>query len=340
MKLFKIILNILIFILIIGFVCYVVYSMTSKKKATQQDEKDAENTFVSLYKKTNRFDATSEIQCFAIDEDAVYVALSDKVSVFDLSGKHQRNFEIEADVRDIVVDCHRDVAYRVSTATTIYLLYPTRIVLYTSDGEKEAEWEACSENTDYCTFTTTADYVFVTDAENKHIAQYDKQGRFVRFIKSPDGFIIPSYSFGIIGINDTIYCSNAGRYRVESYTIDGAFITSFGESGAQAGAFSGCCNPVYLEKSSDGNILTSEKGVPRISCYGKDGKFRTVLFDSNMLSSGTAAYRMKVSGENIYIANNKTITVYCKDVTYSASSTEKSCAGCEKECPMCKNVKK
>ncbi|MCL2040641.1 MAG: hypothetical protein FWG84_01200 [Bacteroidales bacterium] len=340
MKPFKTILNILIFLLIIGFVSYMVYSMMSKEKTAQAGEEATETTFVSFYKKTNSFDVAAKIRCFAIDEDAVYVALSDKISVFDLSGKHQRDFEIEAGVRDIVVDRCKDGARPVSTKTTIYLLYPTRIDLYTSDGEKEEEWEACSENTDYCAFTTTADYVFVTDAENKHIAQYDKQGGFVRFIKSPDGFIIPSYSFGIVGVNDTIYCSNSGRYSIESYTVDGEFITSFGKSGTQAGAFAGCCNPVYLEKSPDGNILTSEKGIPRISCYGKDGKFRTVLFDSNMLGGGTAAYRMKVSGENIYIANNKTITVYCKDVACNVSSTEKSCAGCEKECPLRKGVKK
>ena len=297
----KIALNILVFLLIAGFGYYMVHSIVSEEKITQSSDENAESAFVSPYKKTNSFDAASNIICFGIYENTIYAVLDENVSVFDLSGKHQHDFEIEEDAWDIVIE-----------EATIYLLYDTRIDLYSFDGQKKGEWEACSDNSDYCSFTTTKDYVFVTDAENKHIVQYNKQGQFVRFIKSPEGFIIPSYSFDIISINDTIYCANSGRHKIESYTLDGEFIASFGVSGAQAGAFAGCCNPVYLEKSSNGNILTSEKGNPRISCYGKDGKFQTILFDSNMLGGGNSAYEMHEQGENIYIASGKTISIYCK----------------------------
>ena len=330
-KTFKIALNIQLLILIAGFGYYMVHSIMSEEKTTPNDVENVESTFTSPYKQTNSFDAASEIICFDIYENRIYVAQNDRVSVFDLAGIHQNDFEIEPNVRDIVVDC-RDGACPVST--TIYLLYPTLIDLYSFDGQKKGSWEACSDNSDYCTLTATKDYVFVTDAANKLIWQYDKQGQLVRYIKSPEGFIIPSYSFDIISINDTIYCSNSGRYKIESYTLDGDFITSFGESGVQAGAFTGCCNPVYLEKTSNGNILTSEKGNPRISCYGKDGKFRTILFNSKMLGGGTTACEMHVLGENIYIASRKTILVYSFDPTLS----EKSCSGCEEECPLRKGI--
>ena len=324
----KITLNILIFLLITGFGYYVVHSIRLDKKTSPSGEENAENTFVSPYKKINSFDAASNIFCFCICNDRVYVVLSDKVSVFDLSGEHQRDFAIKTGGRDIVVE-----------NATIYLLYSARIDLYSLEGEKKDEWKACSDNSDYCSFTATENYVFVTDTENKNICQYDKQGQLVRFIKSPEGFIIPSYSFGIISINDTIYCSNSGRHKIESYTLDGEFIASFGAAGTQAGAFAGCCNPVYLEKNFDGNILTSEKGNPRISCYGKDGKFRTILFDSHTLGGGTDAYQMRVLVENIYIANKKAISVYGIDWVCPFAS-EKSCAGCEAECPLRKGVNK
>ena len=317
-KVLRIVLNILVFILIAGFGYYVIHSTMSKEKTTRLDEENQKNTFISFYKEINSLDAASDIFCFDIYEDVMYIALFDKVSVFDLSGKHQRDFEIESDVCDIVVE-----------ENTIYLLYDTRIDLYFFDGHKKDEWEACSDNSDYCAITTTKDYVFVTDAENKNIVQYNKQGELVRFIKSSEGFIIPSYAFDIISINDTIYCSNSGRHQIESYTLDGKFIASFGDSEA----FAGCCNPVYLAKSSNGHILTSEKGNPRISCYGKTGKFYTVLFNADMLGGGTSAYEMQVSGENIYIANGKTITVYAKDEACLVS-TEKSCADCKEECPL------
>ena len=324
-KLLKILLNILIFVLIAGFGYYMIHSIMSDDKTAQQSEENMENTFVSPYKKTNSFNAASEILHFDINQNTIYTALSDKVSIFDLSGRHQRDFRIKPDVRDIVVE-----------DTTIYLLYPTKIDLRSFDGQTIGGWEACSNNSDYCSFTTSNKYIFVTDAENKNIVQYDKQGRLVRFIKSSEGFVIPSYSFDIININDTIYCSNSGRHKIESYTLDGEFITSFGTVGTQAGAFAGCCNPVYLEKTSNGQILTSEKGIPRISCYSRDGKFRTILFDSFTLGGGTFAYEMHSYEENIYIASRKTISIY----TFDSTLSEKSCAGCEEDCPLRISIKK
>jgi len=320
-KTLKITLNIFLFLLIAGFGYYMVRSIISDERTTSSNAE--EHTFVSPYKKTNSFDADAEILSFDIYENNIYVVLNNMISVFDLSGKHQHNFpiKIKAGVRDIIVD-----------ETAIYLLYPTGIDLYALDGQRIGSWEACSDNADYCALTTTNDYVFVTDAENKNIVQYDKQGGLVRFVKSPDGFIIPSYAFDIISINDTIYVANSGRHKIESYTTDGEFIASFGESGSGAGAFAGCCNPAYLAKSSGGHILTSEKGNPRISCYSRNGKFRTILFDVNMLGGGTEAYKMQVSGENIYIANKKTISVY----SFDAALSEKSCG----DCPMRKECKK
>jgi sugar lactone lactonase YvrE len=299
--------------------------MNSDKKTTRLGEERAESAFVSPYKMINSFEFDSDVLGFDVNESFMSVALFDKVSVFDKSGKHQQDFRIETGVRDIILE-----------KNTAFLLYPMKIVSYIYFlEEKKQVWEACSPNSDYVAITTSEDYVFVTDAENKNIVQYNKQGGLVRFIKSPNGFIIPSHTFDIININDTIFVSNSGRHRIESYTLDGKFITSFGVSGAQAGAFAGCCNPVYLAATPGGNILTSEKGNPRISSYGKDGKFRTILFDSHTLGGGTNAYRMKVCGENIYVANKKTILVYCRDAMCHVS-TEKPCT---KSCNGCPNKK-
>ena len=315
-KTLKTTLNILIFALIAGFGYYMIRSMGADKR-THPGEKRAESTFVSPYKLINTFEFDSDVVCFDVNENFfMLVVLSDKISTFK-DGKHQQNFAIETGVRDIVLE---------KNAT--FLLYPTKIVSYIYFwGEKKQVFEACSPNSDYVAITTSNDYVFVTDAHNKNIVQYTKQGGLVRFIRSPDGFIIPSHTFDIININDTIYTANSGRHKIESYTLDGKFITLFGKAGAQAGAFAGCCNPVYLAATFSGNILTSEKGNPRISSYGRDGKFRMILFDSHALGGGTNAYRMKVSGEHIYIANRKTILVYALDTTRSEKACNQACGG-------------
>ena len=314
----KIIVNILIFTLIAGFGFYVIFSIKLDDKIGNNDTENQKTEFDSPYKKTNSFVLESEVLGIDIYEDKLFVALQDRISIFDFSGNKQYDFEIETTIRDIVVE-----------NDTIFILHPTEIELYTIDGHLIDQWDACSENADYCAFTTSKDYVFVTDADNKLIVQYNKDGQLIRFIKSPKGFVIPSYAFDIICINDTIYCSNSGKHKIESYTLDGTFITSFGVSGNQSGEFAGCCNPVYLEKTEGGNILTSEKGNPRISSYSKDGKFRTILLDNNMLGGGTDAYRIKILHKNIFVVGKKSIYIY----TFDCKQLRKPCSGCELECP-------
>jgi hypothetical protein len=316
----KIILNILIFAVVVGFGYYMIRSMSNERAIFS--EEISENTFVSPYEIYTSFNVNSEVISFYVHHGTIYVGLVDRISVFYYPGDYKGDFKIEAGIRDITVD-----------DDAIYLLYPTKIVSYSLDRQKKHEWEACSDNSDYVAITTSKDYVFVTDAANKNVVQYSKQGGLVRFIKSPNGFIIPSYTFDIININDTIFVANSGRHQIESYTLNGEFISSFGKSGSQAGAFAGCCNPVYLAATSNGNILTSEKGNPRISSYGKMGNFRMILFDSHSLGGGTDAYRMRVSGENIYIASGKTISVYEFDTTRLEKSCNKSCGSCKNACP-------
>ena len=317
-KILKIALNILIFAVIAGFGYYMIRSMNSDNR-TRAGEQHAESTFVSPYTLVNSFEFNSDVICFDVFDDEIYAVLTDRISVssgFDYPGG------TFADVRDFMIN-----------NDGMYLLFPTKIELYNFAKQRESEWNACSDNADYVAMTTSKNYIFVTDAANKNIVQYDRKGNLVRFIKSPEGFIIPSHTFDIININDTIYVSNSGRHQIESYTLDGEFISSFGKSGSQAGAFAGCCNPVFLAVTSGENILTSEKGNPRISSYGKDGKFRSILFDATMLGGGTNAYRMKVSDDHIYIANKKTVSVYGRNILECASATGNSCKNSCSGCP-------
>jgi hypothetical protein len=177
----------------------------------------------------------------------------------------------------------------------------------------------------------SSDYIFVTDAENKNICRYTKEGDFLDFILSPNSFVIPSYAFDIIIIQDTIYCSNSGRHRIESYSLEGKYLGSFGKVGIEAGSFVGCCNPGYLAATQYGDIITSEKGIPRISCYGHDGKFRAILLDSKMLGGGTKAYCVKVQDDRIYVAGKNTLSVFVYDSTLAAQS---ACADCPLECQL------
>ncbi|MDR1155444.1 MAG: hypothetical protein LBL04_12120 [Bacteroidales bacterium] len=278
--------------------------------------------FVSPYKPIVVFTSQGNIEAFEQHDDRLYVVSENKLTVMDDYGKTLSRFGIkEGLTRDMAVD-----------SDGIYLLRPASVLVYSHSGELLREWNACSELSDYCSFTLAGDSVFVTDRDNKNICKYTREGAFVRFISSPNRFIIPSLTFGIAYANGKLYCSNSGRHQVEIYSIDGEYEGKFGAAGGQQGYFCGCCNPVYLACTPTGEIITSEKGNPRISCYGGDGKFRSLLLNSKMLDAeNTAASKVKVAGDKLFTAGKDKVRVYEYDPQLA---TVGACGGCGVDCGL------
>ena len=278
----------------------------------------------SPYKLVSSFSVPDKVEGFELYNDKMIVATSNNVFIYDRMGAVLNNFAIGSKLRDIAVEDE-----------LIYLLFPTRIEVYNEHGEQLRNWEACSDKSDYCSFTTAPGAVFVTDAANKNICKYTSNGDFVKFIQSPNNFIISSYTFGITHIDGTIYCSNSGRHQIESYTLDGEYIGAFGKAGGATGMFCGCCNPVHLAHTSTGEILTSEKGNPRISCYSSDGTFRSLLLDSRTLGGGNVAYDIKVQDDKLFIAGKNMISTFQYDKVLAART---DCSACKVDCPLHRGI--
>ena len=258
------------------------------QSGVKQNGSTNRSDFKSPYRKVSSFHAGDEIEAFEVMGERLVVATPNNLCIYSADGNLLDNIAIVSTVRDIAVDNDE-----------IYVLFPTRIEVYDAEGSLLRDWEACSDNSDYCSLTVFGNHVFVTDAANKNICQYQKDGTLTRFINSPKGFVVPSYSFSITHIGETVYCSNPGRHLVESYSPNGDFLSSFGEAGLAAGRFSGCCNPVYVTASPTGEILTSEKGVPRISCYSPQGEFRSILLDQQSLGGGIDAYEIRILDDKL-----------------------------------------
>ena len=276
--------------------------------------------FQSPYKLVSSFSTTNEIKGFEIYKNQLVVATTNNIAIYNSSGQLNHKFAIANNLRDITVENDR-----------IYLLYPSQIKVYNLEGQLKNEWEACGENSDYCSIAASPYHLFVTDASNKNICQYTVDGQLERFIESPNRFIIPSYTFGITYANNSIYCSNPGRHSVERYSVKGQYISSFGEPGNAPGRFCGCCNPVYIDYTSVGEIITSEKGNPRISCYDSEGNFRNVLLNVSMMGGGNNAYRVKVDQDKIMVAGNRMVSTFKYDKTLANKS---GCSSCGINCPL------
>lgn len=284
----------------------------------------------SPYRKQAEFRCGTDIDAFDLDGDRLVVAADGGVGVYDAQGRRLEHFAVTDPVRDLACADGR-----------IYVLHPAGVSVYGMDGAPAARWAACSDTADYCALTVCAGHVFATDAADKLICQYTADGTFVRFIRSPHGFVVPSYSFGITHVGGTVYCSNPGRHCVESYdAASGAFLGSFGQSGTAAGQFCGCCNPVYLAAAPGGELITSEKGIPRISCYSPDGTFRSVLLGPRELG-GREAQRLRLLPDGVALARRGTLALYKYDPALAergGSAPDGACARCQLPCPLRRGV--
>jgi hypothetical protein len=280
--------------------------------------------FISPYRLVASFECPATIQAIAQHSDVVYAATANTVSVYSARGELQRQFLIaETTVRDMAVD---DEA--------IYLLHPAKIGVYSFDGRMLREWEACSDLSNYCSLALSRDFVFVTDVNNKNICKYTRSGNFAAFISSPNRFVIPSLTFGIDCIDDVLYCSNSGRHQVEKYSLDGQYLGTFGQHGTAPGLFTGCCNPVHLSHTANGDVITSEKGSPRICCYGRDGSFHSMLLDTKAMNGGYAACDVKVWNDRMYVAGRNKVSIFRYDRTTASAGT---CASCNIDCLLRKS---
>ncbi len=289
------------------------------------DEMFAEGeALVSPYRRIFAFEMDSDVLAFDLSNGCLFLGMEREVAVCGMSGEVQYRIALEGNLRDLCVYDDK-----------VYVLFPNSIEVYGRTGDKVRSWEACSDNSDYCRLTVFEGGVFVTDAANKNICQYSLDGTMLRFINSPSGFVVPSYSFAIINMDGYVFCSNPGRHLIEKYTAQGEFVASFGKDGTEAGAFSGCCNPAWLTPSHNGELLTSEKGRPRVSCYSADGHFRSVLLDSKALGGGHDAYMVRVNGDKLFVAGGRRLSVFQYNKQQSQDS---ACAKCTKQCPLKTNL--
>lgn len=295
----KLLVNLSVFLLVGVFILYVVKSINKDEQTYAERYPEADYAFVSPYELIAEFSIPAVINRIEYDNGRLLVVAGNTIYSYTERGEELLSFSVKPDVRDITIE-----------GDEIYALYPTFIEVYSKQGEPLRQWEACSDLSDYCSLAVAGDYLFVTDAQNKNICKYTKEGNFVKFIFSPRGFIIPSYAFDIASHNDTIFCSNSGRHLIESYTLEGDFIAAFGGPGGDAGHFAGCCNPAFLTFSSEGLLLTSEKGNPRISSFDKTGSFRSVLINSRLLGGGSDAREIRSYEDRLYVAGKNKISVF------------------------------
>jgi hypothetical protein len=187
---------------------------------------------------------------------------------------------------------------------TIYASTTEMILVISKDGKMKDEWGPFEDNSLITSVSSNHSWIVYADAGNKMVVILDKQGRVERLIGQNDGqFILPSPYFDVsLDAANNLYIANTGHRRIETRSLQGRLISTFGEPGMAPGAFCGCCNPAHFILIPEG-FITSEKGINRIKVLSKTGEFVEFVSSGNKFLPSIPLDLASYDGIKIYAAN-------------------------------------
>lgn len=252
-----------------------------------------------------------QIHALSIDKnDNIYVAGSGVV-VFDNSFKQISKFAESKEIRCVSID-----------ESKVYLGIQDHIEVFDLKGNTLASWKAVNEKSVLTSIAVSENYVYVADAGNRIVYQYNKSGELVKEIgkknveKGIQGFVIPSPYFDLlIGREGELWVVNPGRHQLESYNEKGEQISSWAKTSMDVEGFCGCCNPSNIAMLSNGSFVTSEKAIERVKIHRPSGEFESVVASPQSFVEGTKGIDLAVdSKDRIYVLDpeKKEVVIYTK----------------------------
>lgn len=172
----------------------------------------------------------------------------------------------------------------VSPEGEIFLGCQDRIERFDLEGNLLNQWITLGEKAYITAIAFKEKSVFVADAGNQLVYQYDYNGALKKTIdgrgrlENDFGFVVPSPYFELT-VNDEgeLWVVNPGLHYIENYSDEGTLRAYWGETSFDIGGFTGCCNPAHLAILPDGSFVTSEKGLVRIKVHKPSGELDCVV---------------------------------------------------------------
>lgn len=179
---------------------------------------------------------------------------------------------------------------------TFFVLFRNYFAAYKKGESKLFSSDVFNEKTRFKALGLKDNRLFITDAGNKKVLQFNfsgkKIGEFEGFSGNDilHGFIIPSPFFHLeVNSENELWVVNPGMHLLQHYTPKGDLENLWGESGMFTEGFSGCCNPAYFSFLPNGNFVTSEKGAVRVKIYNTKGEFIELVASGDDFKNGNAA---------------------------------------------------
>jgi hypothetical protein len=241
-------------------------------------------TQLSPYTETGRIKLDVE-QLYGVavgSDDHIFVSADRLILVFEPTGVRLGRIELEEPARCLAV----------GEAGLLFLGMTDHVQVYAEIGERRSIWAGLGNEALITSIAASGDEIFIADAGNRLVMRFDTGGKLLDYIQGdgPDGpeLLIPSPYFDLlITPEGTLWVVNPGQHRLQSYTVDGAYLGSWGYSSPDIDGFCGCCNPTHVALTPEGTFLTSEKGIPRIKEYDSSGTLKAVVAGPEQFAEGT-----------------------------------------------------
>jgi len=217
----------------------------------------------------------TNLAAIAVDRGGNIYAGSDAgVEILDSNGTHVASFTAVGPVRCLAV-----------TPDNLVLAGGgDSVAVYAGDGALEKTFCTGAPESMITSVVGASNFVFAADCARRVIWRFDRAGGAPLVIGERDGdqrkagFVVPSVSFDLAAAADgSLWAVNPGEHRLEHFSGDGRFISSWGKAGLAAPEFCGCCNPAHIALGPGGSFVTSEKHIVRIKVYDKSGVFKGVV---------------------------------------------------------------
>ena len=228
--------------------------------------------------------------------DSIYVVGDRVIRVFDGNGARLREVPTEG----------AGTSLAVALGGEVFVATANRVEVYDANGRRRAVWGAFDPNSMFCSvsvaFWDVSTDVFIADESGGgQVLRCDGDGNIVGRIGRDgdpnDWILLRSPHFDVaVGPEGLLWITNPGRLRVEAYTFEGERKASWGEPTMDIGGFSGCCNPKDIAFLPDGNIVTSEKGLPRVQVFDPAGRFLCVVAGPESFDQGVRYLDLAVDG--------------------------------------------
>jgi hypothetical protein len=269
------------------------------------------------YTEVKRFNPLIEkLNGIAIDaDDNIYLTGLQKVIIYNNNLEFQKEFNIDEEATNIAI----------SDSKQIFLSISNHIEVLNVEGKLSKKWDKFNDRSVITSIALADKSVFIADAGNKLVLEYDCDGNFVKEIGKKDtlngipGFFIPSPYFDVaMGLHGELWAVNSGLHAFEAYNSQGKLVSTWERTSMQLDGFSGCCNPSHIALLSDGSFVTSEKGLVRIKIHAPSGDFNCVVAGPNEFDEDTRGLDLAVNSEDdifVIVPDKKEVRVYGKKST-------------------------